>query len=57
LTGQAVSRRGHQARNVIAEQLGVDAGRITDEARLVDDLGADWLDRPELMMVIEDQFI
>ncbi len=45
-----------RVRNVIAEHLGVDAEQVTDEARFLDDLGADWLDRLELMIVIEDQF-
>jgi acyl carrier protein len=43
-------------RAVIAHQLGVDIKRVTDEAHFTDDLGADWLDRLELMIVIEDQF-
>jgi acyl carrier protein len=30
--------------------------RVTDEGHFADDLGADWLDRLELMIVIEDQF-
>ena len=47
---------GTRVRNVIAEPLGVDAERVTDEARFRDDLGADWLDYLELMIVIEDQF-
>jgi acyl carrier protein len=34
----------------------VDIKRVTDEAHFTDDLGADWLDRLELMIVIEDQF-
>ena len=40
---------------IVAEQLGIDPARLTDEARLRDDLGADWLDRLELMIAIEDQ--
>jgi acyl carrier protein len=36
-------------------QLGVDVKRVTDEAHFTDDLGANWLDRLELMIVIEDQ--
>ncbi len=28
---------------------------VTEEAHFTDDLGADWLDRLELMMVVEDQ--
>jgi acyl carrier protein len=44
-----------RVRDVIAEHFGIDAARLTDEARLRDDLGADWLDRLELMIAIEDQ--
>lgn len=43
-------------RNLIAKQLRVDVERVTDEAHLVGDLGADWLDRLELMIAIEDRF-
>ena len=43
-------------RTLIANQLGVDIKRVTDEAHFTDDLGADWLDRLELMIVIEDRF-
>jgi acyl carrier protein len=45
-----------QARTLIANHLGVSIGCVTDEAHFTDDLGADWLDRLELMIVIEDQF-
>jgi acyl carrier protein len=44
-----------KVRDVIADHFGIDADRLTDEARLRDDLGADWLDRLELMIAIEDQ--
>ena len=43
-------------RNLIAEHLGVDAKRVSDEAHLLNDFGADWLDRLELMIVMEDHF-
>ena len=43
-------------RTIIANHLGVDVNRVTDEAHFTDDLGADWLDRLELMILIEDQF-
>jgi acyl carrier protein len=46
----------NDVRTLIANQLGVDVKRVTDEAHFTDDLGADWLDRLELMIVIEDQF-
>jgi acyl carrier protein len=45
-----------QLRQLIAQHFGVAVERITDEAHFADDLGADWLDRIELMIVIEDQF-
>jgi acyl carrier protein len=43
-------------RTLIAEHLRVEVERVTDEARFLDDLGADWLDRLELMIAVEDQF-
>jgi acyl carrier protein len=46
----------NDVRTVIANHLGIDVERVTDEAHFTYDLGADWLDRLELMIVIEDQF-
>jgi acyl carrier protein len=43
-------------RTLIANHLGIDVKRVTDEARFTDDLGADWFDRLEMMILIEDQF-
>jgi acyl carrier protein len=43
-------------RTLIANHLGVSVSRVTDEAHFTKDLGADWLDRLELMMAVEDQF-
>ena len=43
-------------RTLVAKHLGVSVDRVTDEAHFTNDLGADWLDRLELMMVVEDQF-
>lgn len=42
-------------RALIANHLGVDVKRVTDEAYFSDDLEVDWLDRLELMIVIEDR--
>ncbi len=44
-----------KVRKIIAAHLGVDPTRVTDEARFRDDLGADWLDRLEVIIAIEDQ--
>ena len=42
-----------KVRKIIAAHLGVDPTRVTDEARFRDDLGADWLDRLEVMIAID----
>src|SRR5215471_20946020 len=44
-----------RVRTLIAEYIGVDAKRVTDEARFSDDLGLDWFGRLELMILIEDE--
>jgi acyl carrier protein len=46
----------NDVRTLIADHLGVDVKRVTDEAHFTEDLGADWLDRLELIIVIEDRF-
>ncbi len=45
-----------QVKEVIVEKLGVDADKVTPEARFVEDLGADSLQTVELIMGLEDQF-
>jgi acyl carrier protein len=47
----------NDVRIFIANHLGVSVGRVTDDAHFTDDLGADWLDRLELMVAVEDQFV
>ena len=41
---------------LLAEQLGVDAGEITPDTQLVGDLGADSLDVVELVTALEDEY-
>ncbi len=41
---------------IIVQQLGVDADKVTAEASFVDDLGADSLDVVELVMAFEEEF-
>jgi acyl carrier protein len=43
-------------RDIIAEQLGIEADEITTESSFVDDLGADSLDIVELIMALEEEF-
>lgn len=45
-----------KVKEIIVEQLGVDASQVTDEASFVDDLGADSLDTVELVMALEEKF-
>ncbi|MFA6623252.1 MAG: acyl carrier protein [Fibrobacteraceae bacterium] len=42
--------------DVVVEKLGVKAEDVTPEATFVNDLGADSLDRVELVMALEDEF-
>ena len=44
-------------RSFIAEYAGVDVKEVIDETHLTDDLGLDWLDQLELMVLIEDEFV
>ena len=41
---------------IVMEQLGVEPSEVTPEASFVDDLGADSLDRVELVMAFEESF-
>ena len=45
-----------KVRDIIAEQLGIDAATITPDSKLVDDLKADSLDVVELVMDLEQAF-
>lgn len=43
-------------KSIIAEQLGVKPEEVTDDAKFVEDLGADSLDTVELVMALEEEF-
>lgn len=43
-------------KEVVVEQLDVDAGEVSGSASFVDDLGADSLDTVELVMAFEEKF-
>ncbi|MEO5353214.1 MAG: acyl carrier protein [Magnetococcus sp. XQGC-1] len=45
-----------RVKKIVIEQLGVDAGQVTEDANFVDDLGADSLDTVELVMALEEEF-
>ncbi|MCL1888708.1 MAG: acyl carrier protein [Kiritimatiellaeota bacterium] len=45
-----------RVKEIIVEQLGVNAEQVTDQASFIDDLGADSLDTVELIMAFEEAF-
>jgi len=45
-----------KVKDIIIEQLGVNAEEITEAASFIDDLGADSLDTVELVMALEEGF-
>ncbi|MDZ7264490.1 MAG: acyl carrier protein [candidate division KSB1 bacterium] len=45
-----------RVKEIIVDQLGVDASEVTPEAHFIEDLGADSLDTVELVMAFEDEF-
>ena len=45
-----------KVRDIVVEQLGVEADEVTLESTFIDDLGADSLDIVELIMAFEEEF-
>jgi acyl carrier protein len=45
-----------RVKKIVIDQLGVDEEQVTPDASITDDLGADSLDRVELVMAIEQEF-
>ena len=45
-----------RVKTIIVDELGVDEGEVTPNARFIDDLGADSLDTVELVMRFEEEF-
>ena len=43
-------------KEIIIDKLGIDDGKITMDAKFIDDLGADSLDTVELIMQFEEEF-
>ena len=43
-------------KEIIIDKLGVEDGKITEDAKFIDDLGADSLDTVELIMQFEEEF-
>jgi acyl carrier protein len=45
-----------KVKDIIVEQLGVNADQVTEGASFIEDLGADSLDTVELVMAFEEEF-
>ena len=45
-----------KVRDIVVEQLGVEADEVAIESKFIDDLGADSLDIVELIMAFEEEF-
>ena len=45
-----------KVKKIVADHLGVDEVKVTEEASFIDDLGADSLDTVELVMAFEEEF-
>ena len=44
-----------KVKDIIVEQLGVDADQVKEDASFIEDLGADSLDTVELVMAFEEE--
>jgi len=45
-----------KVKEIVVDKLGVESGKVTLEAKFIDDLGADSLDTVELIMQFEEEF-
>ena len=45
-----------KVRNIVADHLGIDEAKVTEESSFIDELGADSLDTVELVMAFEEEF-
>ena len=45
-----------KVKKIVADHLGVEEDKVTNEASFIDDLGADSLDTVELVMAFEEEF-
>ena len=45
-----------RVKKIVVEHLGVDAGKVSEAASFIDDLGANSLDTVELVMAFEEEF-
>ena len=51
-----MSEIAEKVKSIIADQLGVKIEEVKEDAKFIDDLGADSLDTVELVMALEEEF-
>ena len=51
-----MSTTAEKVKKIVVEQLGVPEDQVTEDAKFIDDLGADSLDQVELIMAFEEEF-
>lgn len=51
-----MSEVAEKVKAIVSEQLGVKLEEVKEEAKFIDDLGADSLDTVELVMALEEEF-
>jgi acyl carrier protein len=52
----SMSQNFDKIKEIIIDKLGVDESKIVEDAKFIDDLGADSLDTVELIMQFEEEF-
>ena len=45
-----------KVKKIVADPLGIEEAKVTEESSFIDDLGADSLDTVELVMAFEEEF-
>ena len=45
-----------KVKKIVADHLGIEEAKVTEESSFIDDLGADSLDTVELVMAFEEEF-
>ena len=51
-----MSAVAEKVKKIVIEQLGVQEDQVTEDAKFIEDLGADSLDQVELVMALEEEF-
>ena len=52
-----MSEIADKVKKIVVDQLGVNEDQVTDDAKFIEDLGADSLDQVELVMALEEAFL